>query len=88
MAQRPKISGVPVGTSRTEVIALIMSVGWMVMVSAFFLIVPSNSEGEGFDSLRFVLTLIAVFLPVAMIWVAALAARSAEIMRSENRKAA
>lgn len=85
MAQRPRNIAVPVGTSRTEVIALIMSVGWMVMVSAFFLIVPTSPEGEGFDSLRFVLTLIAVFLPVAMIWVAALAARSADIMRSETQ---
>lgn len=85
MAQRPNKTAAPVGPSRTEVIALIMSVGWMVMVSAFFLIVPTNPAGEGFDSLRFVLTLIAVFLPVAMIWVAALAARSAHIMREEAR---
>lgn len=83
MAQRRTKPAAPIGPSRTEVIALIMSVGWMVMVSAFFLIVPTNPAGEGFDSLRFVLTLIAVFLPVAMIWVAALAARSAHIMRSE-----
>ena len=85
MAQRPKIAAVPVGTSRTEVIALVMSVVWMVMVSAFFLIMPTTPQGEGFDSLRFILTLIAVFLPVAMIWVAALSARSTQIMRAETK---
>ena len=85
MAQRPLKTAASTGPSRTEIIALILSVGWMVMVSAFFLIVPTNPAGEGFDSLRFILTLIAVFLPVAMIWVAALAARSAHIMREEAR---
>jgi len=58
MAQRPKIAAVPVGTSRTEVIALVMSVVWMVMVSAFFLIMPTTPQGEGFDSLRFILTVL------------------------------
>ena len=83
MAQRPSKTVAAIGPSRTEVIALILSVGWMVAVSAFFLIVPSTPTGEGFDSLRFILTLIAVFMPVAMIWVAAVAARSAKIMRDE-----
>ena len=86
MAKRPLKTDAPSGQSRTEIIALILSVGWMVMVSAFFLVVPTDNGDAGFDSLRFVLTLIAVFLPVAMIWVAALAARSAHIMRSETQQ--
>jgi hypothetical protein len=83
MAKRPKISAAAIAPSRTEVIALILSVVWMLGVSVFFLVMPTNATGEGFDSLRFVLTLMALFLPVAMIWVAAVAARSAKVMRQE-----
>ncbi|MFT4915700.1 MAG: hypothetical protein ACI8Z0_003226 [Lentimonas sp.] len=83
MVERPNIPAVAIAPSRTEVIALILSVGWMTAVSVFFWAVPTNLAGEGFDSLRFVLTLMAVFLPVVMIWVAAVAARSAKIMRTE-----
>lgn len=82
MAHRPLQTTAPSGPSRSETIALILSIGWMVAIGAFFLIVPPGGE-VGFDSLRFVLTLIAVFLPVAMIWVAAAAARSARLMRDE-----
>ncbi|RYG90453.1 hypothetical protein EU803_14625 [Loktanella sp. IMCC34160] len=73
----------------TEVIALVLSLGWLAAAGAFFMFVPSEPvEGgsAGFDSLRFVMTLMAVFLPVAMIWVAAAAARSARIVREESRR--
>ena len=85
MAKRPQMTTAAFTPSRAEVIALILSVGWMLAVSIFFLVVPSEPAETGFDSLRFVLTLIALFLPVAMIWVAAVAARSAKIMRDEAR---
>lgn len=71
------------GPSKTEAIALFVSVAWMLGIGAFFLIVPANTVDGGFDSLRFVLTLMAIFLPVAMVWVAAVAVRSAKIMHAE-----
>jgi hypothetical protein len=83
MATRPQITAAALKASRAEVIALILSVGWMLVVSIFFLVMPSPPAGTTFDSLRFMLTLMALFLPVAMIWVAVLAMRSAKIMREE-----
>jgi len=71
--------------TRTEAIAAGLAIGWLVVVGLFFWILPpARPPGEAFDSLRFVLMLIAVFMPVAMIWVAAAAARSARIMREES----
>lgn len=75
------------GVSSTEIIAIVLSVLWMAGVGFFFVLFPPESEtGTTFDSLRVVLILMAIFLPVAMIWVAAAAARSARIMRSESRR--
>lgn len=75
------------GLSMTEMVAIGLSLVWMAFVGVFFLVLPPASEGTGtFDSLRFVLTLIAIFMPVAMIWVAAAAARSTRIMREESTR--
>jgi hypothetical protein len=83
MAKRPQIVMAGMKPSRTEVIALVLSVGWMLAVSVFFLVVPTQPSDGGFDSLMFVLTLIAIFMPVAMIWLATLVARHARTMRDE-----
>ena len=69
--------------SVVEVVAIGMSALWLVGSAVFFLVTPSQNDGE-FDSLRFVMTLVAVFLPIAVIWVAALASRSARIYREET----
>lgn len=69
--------------SVTEVIAAALSLFWLVMASVFFLVLPSSGE---FDSLKFVMVLLAVFLPVALIWVAAAAARSIRVMREESHR--
>ncbi|MEJ6478979.1 MAG: hypothetical protein QNL92_09900 [Octadecabacter sp.] len=75
--------------SATEWIAIALSMIWLAFVSVFFMSMPASDPaiiGEGLDSLRFVMTLMAIFLPVAMIWVAAAAARSARIVREESRR--
>lgn len=75
------------GISTTEVAALIISVLWMAGVGLFFLMVPPRTNPDvPFDSLRIVLILMALFLPVAMIWVAAAASRSARVMREESQR--
>lgn len=75
------------GVSSTEIIAIVLSVFWMAAVGFFFVIYPPENNSElSFDSLRVVLILMAIFMPVAMIWVAAAASRSARIMRSESRR--
>ena len=47
---------------------------------------PESTTSDRFDSLRFILIMIAIFMPVAMIWVAAMASRSARVMREESTR--
>lgn len=66
-----------------EVVAVILSMIWLGGAVAFFVMAPEETANN-VDSLRFVMTLLAVFMPVAMIWVAATAARSSRVMREES----
>ena len=74
----------PPRVTAAELIAVVLSLIWLIGVSAFFLLVDRSEQP--LDSLRFVMTLMAIFLPVAMIWVAAMAARSSKIMRDESAR--
>lgn len=75
--QRGTLSGV-------EVAALVLSGLWLVLAAVFFLFLAPPMPGGG--ALGFLLTMLVVFLPVAMIWVAAMAARSARVMREESQR--
>ena len=66
---RPANAGELTGIDLT---AAALSVIWLIVSGAFFLF----SGNDGADGVRFLLTLMVVFFPVGMIWVAALAARS------------
>lgn len=80
-------SNTPEGRSAAELIALALSVGWMVMVGlSFFFLPPTSTVEDRFDSLRFFLVLIAIFMPVAMIWVALAASKSARVMKEESKR--
>ncbi len=63
-----------------EIAAGVLSVVWLV-VSVVFLVLPDQTQGGGF-----IVTLLAVFLPVAMIWVAATAMRASRVMREESAR--
>lgn len=80
----------PTGRSiRTaEIIAIFLSLIWLVASGMFFWNAPAETFGstESGVTLRFIMTLMAIFLPVAMIWVAAMAARSSRIMREESQR--
>ena len=76
-----------IGASSTEIIAVVLSVLWIAGVGLFFLLLPpAQSATDSVDSLRIILIVVAVFMPLAMIWVAAAAARSARIMREEAQR--
>ncbi len=66
-----------------EVIALVLSLIWLLATVVFFLILQPNATA---NSLQFMMTMLAIFLPVAMIWVAAMAARSSRVMREEGQR--
>lgn len=69
------------GLSGIELTAAALSVVWLVISAAFFLF----SGDDGTDGLRFLLTLMVIFFPVGMIWVAAVGARSSRIMLKKAR---
>jgi len=74
---RPQVTGI-------EVTAVALSVLWLAGAAGFLVLRPA--EAAGVDGRRFVITLMAVFLPVAMIWVAATAARASRVMREESQR--
>lgn len=70
-----------------EVIALALSAIWLIGAIVFFVVLkPETSAVDGSGGLRFLMTMLAVFMPVAMIWVAATAARSSRVMREESQR--
>jgi hypothetical protein len=70
------------GLSAAETIALVLTVVWLAGVTVFFFVMGRGSEG-GIDPLRTVMLLFAVFMPVALFWVAAISMNSARVMREE-----
>lgn len=75
---RPNITGI-------EVMAAGLSFAWLLGAVVFFLVLPENPVGKA-NNAQFLMTLLTVFMPVAMIWVAATAARSSRVMREESAR--
>ena len=71
---RPPFSGI-------EIVAIALTLIWLGGSIAFFVITP-----EALNEMQFLVTALVVFMPVAMIWVAATAARSSRIMREESQR--
>jgi hypothetical protein len=71
----PRITGI-------EIVAIILSLIWLAAVAVFFLGSDSPSGGDT-TPLGNVLTVLAVIMPIALIWVAASTARTAKGLRQE-----
>lgn len=67
----------------TDIAAGVLTAVWLVVAAVFLF---GRDVGEPADPGNFVLTLVAIFLPVAMIWVAASVAKTARIMREEAQR--
>ncbi|MGC3938252.1 hypothetical protein ACOTTU_10640 [Roseobacter sp. EG26] len=78
---RPKTEGVTV----IEMAATALSCIWLLGAVIFFVVLP-NDLSENLDGVRFLMTMLTVFMPVGMIWVAATAARSNRVMREESQR--
>ncbi len=69
-----------------EMSAIALSAVWLLGTAVFFIMLPSEAAPDGTRGLRFLMTMLAIFMPVAMIWVAATAARSSRVMREESQR--
>ena len=75
------------GISNIELIAAALSAVWLLRSAIFFLMLPSDQQPDtGGAGLRFLMTMLAIFMPVGMIWVAATAARASRVMREESKR--
>ncbi|MBY6049588.1 hypothetical protein KUV38_18160 [Vannielia litorea] len=72
------------GFGSAEFIGIGLTLLWGLLVGSFFLLVPGGDEG--FDPIIFVMTLFAIFMPVALIWIGVSAAKSSKIMREESAR--
>ncbi|ASP19186.1 hypothetical protein ANTHELSMS3_00466 [Antarctobacter heliothermus] len=70
------------GVTGIEIAAMVVSVVWVCLSGWYFLSVPTAQSG----ALRFLLGVMVIVMPVAMIWVAALAIRAARVMRTESAR--
>lgn len=73
------------GITSIEIIALAISAVWLLGAIIFFVFVPDATTDTG-GGAQFLMIMLAVFMPVAMIWVAATAARSSRVMREESHR--
>ena len=74
------------GVTGIEVTAAALSGIWLIGSAIFFIFQPRPEVPEGEGGLRFLMTMMIIFLPVAMIWVAATAARASRVMRDESQR--
>ena len=93
MSDRGKNAGVGTPTPSSwdemtagEVVALVVAILWVAGVGGYMIFLSGNAARAAPDDLRFVTTLIAIFMPVAMLWIAVLAARSTRVMREESHR--
>lgn len=74
------------GITATEIIAISLSALWVLGVIMFFTFAPKDDGIVTLDPIVFVMKLMAIFMPIAVIWVGAATARSARIMRTESAR--
>ncbi|MEX3316726.1 hypothetical protein [Sulfitobacter sp. PS-8MA] len=79
---RPRAGGI----TEIEVIAIALSLLWLIGTLVFFVFLAPDSGEEPGAGLRGVMTLLAVILPLGMIWVAATALRASRMMREESQR--
>lgn len=63
-----------------EMVATALTVGWILLSGWYFL----TSDGTPTSGLRFLMVLMVIVLPTAMIWVAAITMRTSQTMREES----
>ncbi len=75
----------PPGMDPIDRLALVASSAWF-LAALVFLFVSGVGDGNSLGPLRFLVVILALFLPVALIWIAAIALKSARIIRDERER--
>lgn len=75
---RPQVTGI-------DIAAIIFSGVWLLGSAVAFWSLGDDPE-ETLGTIQFLITLLAIFMPVAMAWVAAMAAKSSRVMREESAR--
>ncbi|EAR50360.1 hypothetical protein OG2516_16626 [Oceanicola granulosus HTCC2516] len=87
MAETDQIDRHPPGRPRAESAAMALSALWVVGTVLLLLLMPGDPEA-GADPLRLVLGMLAVLLPVAVLWGAVSSARTQRLVREETARLA
>lgn len=75
------------GTSAAEVVALVLSLVWLGLVGVFlFYLEPEEGFAQSASAITLVVGAVAVLLPLALIWVVAVMARSSRAIREETKQ--
>ena len=74
------------GSSVIEVVAAALTVVWLGGAVVFFMTLPNEPVPGGLSGLRYTMVMLAIFLPVAMIWLAAMTAKATRVMREESQR--
>ena len=70
----------PVPSRGLEIGGAVLSLFWIILILAYVLMTPPGGDAQTFG---LVLTLLMVFLPVALIWVVVITLRSVRELRAE-----
>jgi len=73
------------GLDPVERVALFASGLWLVLCLVFLLFAGWGEDGS-LGPLRFLIVVLTIFLPIALMWIAAIALKSARIIREESER--
>lgn len=76
----------PEAITRGELAALALSAMWVVLAFALLVLFPSRAPDAGFEGLRFVAGVLAIFLPVGLIWAVLAVTRTLRLARADARR--
>lgn len=77
--------GLDAGLDPADKVALIVSVIWAGLC-LIFLAVVGLGDSQVLGPLRFLIVVLAVLLPIALIWIGAIAVKGARVMREESER--
>ena len=75
--------GLDAGLDPADKVALVVSVIW-AGICLVFLAVVGFGDAEVLGPLRFLIIILAILLPIALIWIGAIAVKGARVMREES----